>query len=133
GISAGFLLYILSKVTADLSKAELMHPGAAAWVPVLFGAVTGFVVLLYQEDGGWPHRPPLAHFACVGTAGAAPSPPALFFCSFSCSPSRRARPWRNSGRAPIPIPASTRAGSACPAPRRAARDCRRATRTRRCW
>jgi lipopolysaccharide export system permease protein len=51
GIGAGFLLYILSKVTADLSKAELMHPGAAAWVPVLFGAVTGFVVLLYQEDG----------------------------------------------------------------------------------
>jgi lipopolysaccharide export system permease protein len=51
GIGAGFLLYILSKVTADLSKAEFMHPGAAAWVPVLFGAVTGFVVLLYQEDG----------------------------------------------------------------------------------
>jgi lipopolysaccharide export system permease protein len=51
GVGAGFLLYILSKVTADLSKAELMHPGAAAWVPVLFGMVTGFVVLLYQEDG----------------------------------------------------------------------------------
>ncbi|HXW25428.1 MAG TPA: LPS export ABC transporter permease LptG [Xanthobacteraceae bacterium] len=51
GIGAGFLLYILSKVTEDLSKAELMHPGAAAWVPVLFGMVTGFVVLLYQEDG----------------------------------------------------------------------------------
>ena len=51
GVGAGFLLYILSKVTADLSKAELMHPGAAAWVPVLFGVVTGFVVLLYQEDG----------------------------------------------------------------------------------
>jgi lipopolysaccharide export system permease protein len=51
GVGAGFLLYILSKVTEDLSKAELMHPGAAAWVPVLFGTVTGFVVLLYQEDG----------------------------------------------------------------------------------
>jgi lipopolysaccharide export system permease protein len=51
GAGAGFLLYILSKVTEDLSKAELMHPGAAAWVPVLFGTVTGFVVLLYQEDG----------------------------------------------------------------------------------
>jgi lipopolysaccharide export system permease protein len=51
GVGAGFLLYILSKVTADLSKAELMHPGAAAWVPVLFGMVTGFIVLLYQEDG----------------------------------------------------------------------------------
>ena len=51
GVAAGFLLYILSKVTGDLSKAELMHPGAAAWVPVLFGVVTGLVVLLYQEDG----------------------------------------------------------------------------------
>ena len=51
GVGAGFLLYVLSKVTTDLSKAELMHPGAAAWVPVLFGVVTGFVVLLYQEDG----------------------------------------------------------------------------------
>lgn len=30
GIAAGFLLYVLSKVTEDLSKAELMHPLAAA-------------------------------------------------------------------------------------------------------
>jgi len=51
GITAGFLLYVLSKVTEDLSKAELMHPAAAAWLPVLAGGLTGFVVLLYQEDG----------------------------------------------------------------------------------
>ncbi len=51
GVTAGFLLYVLSKVTEDVSKAELMHPAAAAWVPVVFGAVTGIVVLLYQEDG----------------------------------------------------------------------------------
>jgi lipopolysaccharide export system permease protein len=51
GVSAGFLLYVLSKVTEDLSKAELMHPVAAAWLPVLVGALTGFVALLYQEDG----------------------------------------------------------------------------------
>lgn len=51
GVLAGFLLYVLSKVTEDLSKAELMHPAAAAWVPVLFGGLTGFVTLLYQEDG----------------------------------------------------------------------------------
>jgi lipopolysaccharide export system permease protein len=51
GVAAGFLLYVLSKVTEDLSKAELMHPGAAAWLPVLVGGVTGFVALLYQEDG----------------------------------------------------------------------------------
>jgi lipopolysaccharide export system permease protein len=51
GVAAGFLLYVLSKVTEDLSKAELMHPVAAAWLPVLAGSLTGFVVLLYQEDG----------------------------------------------------------------------------------
>jgi lipopolysaccharide export system permease protein len=51
GVAAGFLLYVMSKVTEDLSKAELLHPAAAAWLPVLAGGLTGFVVLLYQEDG----------------------------------------------------------------------------------
>jgi lipopolysaccharide export system permease protein len=51
GVAAGFLLYVLSKVTEDLSKADLMHPVAAAWLPVLAGGLTGFVALLYQEDG----------------------------------------------------------------------------------
>jgi lipopolysaccharide export system permease protein len=51
GVGAGFLLYILQKVTEDLSKAELMHPVAAAWLPVLAGGLTGFIALLYQEDG----------------------------------------------------------------------------------
>jgi lipopolysaccharide export system permease protein len=51
GAAAGFLLYVLSKVTDDLSKAELMHPTAAAWLPVFVGGLTGVVALLYQEDG----------------------------------------------------------------------------------
>jgi lipopolysaccharide export system permease protein len=51
GIAAGFLLYILSKVTEDVSKAELMSPIVAVLIPVLAGGLTGFVVLLYQEDG----------------------------------------------------------------------------------
>ncbi len=51
GVAAGFLLYVLSKVTDDMSKAELMHPVAAAWLPVLAGGLTGFIALLYQEDG----------------------------------------------------------------------------------
>jgi lipopolysaccharide export system permease protein len=51
GVGAGFLLYVLSKVTEDLSKAELMHPIAAAWLPVFVGGLTGFMALLYQEDG----------------------------------------------------------------------------------
>ena len=51
GVGAGFLLYVLSKVTEDLSKAELMHPIAAAWLPVFVGGLTGLLALLYQEDG----------------------------------------------------------------------------------
>ena len=51
GISAGFLLFVLSKITEDMSKAELIPPLIAAWIPVLVGSLTGFVALLYQEDG----------------------------------------------------------------------------------
>ena len=51
GIAAGFLLYVLAKITEDLSKAELMHPVVAAWLPAVIGGLTGFLALLYQEDG----------------------------------------------------------------------------------
>ena len=51
GVSAGFLLFVLSKITDDMSKSELISPMVAAWTPVLVGGLTGFVVLLFQEDG----------------------------------------------------------------------------------
>jgi lipopolysaccharide export system permease protein len=51
GIAAGFLLYVLAKITEDLSKAELMHPVVAAWLPAVVGGLTGFLALLFQEDG----------------------------------------------------------------------------------
>jgi lipopolysaccharide export system permease protein len=51
GISAGFLLFVLQKITEDMSKSELLSPMAAAWIPVLVGGLTGFTALLYQEDG----------------------------------------------------------------------------------
>ena len=51
GLASGFLLYIMSKLTDDLSKAELLTPMIAAWMPAVVGAMTGFVALLYQEDG----------------------------------------------------------------------------------
>jgi lipopolysaccharide export system permease protein len=51
GVASGFLLYIMSKLTDDLCKAELLTPMIAAWMPALIGAMTGFVALLYQEDG----------------------------------------------------------------------------------
>jgi lipopolysaccharide export system permease protein len=51
GMGSGFLLYVMSKVTEDLSKAELMNPVTAAWSPVIVGALIGVVTLLFQEDG----------------------------------------------------------------------------------
>ena len=51
GITAGFLLFVLQKVTDDMSRAELIAPAAAAWIPVAIGGLTGFVALLFQEDG----------------------------------------------------------------------------------
>ena len=49
--AAGFLLYVLSKITEDLSKAELMHPVAAAWLPAVDRWTDRVFALLYQEDG----------------------------------------------------------------------------------
>jgi lipopolysaccharide export system permease protein len=51
GVASGVLLYVMSKLTDDLSKAELLPPILAAWMPAGIGAMTGFVALLYQEDG----------------------------------------------------------------------------------
>ncbi len=51
GICAGFLIFVLQKITEDMSKSELLPPVAAAWIPVLVGGLTGFVALLYLEDG----------------------------------------------------------------------------------
>ena len=51
GVAAGFLLYVGSKVIEDMSKAELLHPVAAAWSPALVGGLVGLLALLYQEDG----------------------------------------------------------------------------------
>jgi lipopolysaccharide export system permease protein len=51
GVAAGFLLYVLSKFFEDFSKAGLLNPTAAAWLPVLLGGLTGVLTLLHQEDG----------------------------------------------------------------------------------
>jgi len=51
GVSVGFLLYVISKVIDDLSKAELLQPTVAAWLPVVMGGMLGLVALLYLEDG----------------------------------------------------------------------------------
>jgi lipopolysaccharide export system permease protein len=51
GVGAGFLLYVVQKLTEDLSKADLLNPIVAAWLPVCLGGLTGLLALLYQEDG----------------------------------------------------------------------------------
>jgi lipopolysaccharide export system permease protein len=51
GISAGFLLYVIAKFTGDMSKAGLIPPLIAAFLPTTIGGLAGFITLLYQEDG----------------------------------------------------------------------------------
>jgi lipopolysaccharide export system permease protein len=51
GIAGGFFLFVLAKITGDLSKAGLMPPLAAAALPAAIGGVTGLLTLLHQEDG----------------------------------------------------------------------------------
>ena len=51
GVAAGFSIYVLSKVTEDLSKAELLYPLLAAWLPIAAGGLFGFLILLHEEDG----------------------------------------------------------------------------------
>jgi lipopolysaccharide export system permease protein len=51
GVAAGFSLYVLSKISEDLSKADLLHPLLAAWLPITAGGLSGLLVLLHEEDG----------------------------------------------------------------------------------
>jgi lipopolysaccharide export system permease protein len=51
GIGGGFLLYVLAKITGDLSKAGLMPAVVAASFPAMAAGLTGVITLLYQEDG----------------------------------------------------------------------------------
>ena len=51
GIASGFLLYVMSKVTDDLARAELLPAIVGAWMPAVVGSLIGVVALLHQEDG----------------------------------------------------------------------------------
>src|SRR5262249_53084731 len=103
GVVVGFLLYVMSKVVGDLSKAGLMPPAVAAALPPLAGGLTGLVMLLYQEDGGWRRRPPLVQPCRIAAGGA--SPRRLLPSSRSCParghrmPSRRGTRSSTSRRA----------------------------------
>lgn len=51
GVTAGFVLYVITKLVTDLGGAGLISPMAAAWGPALVGGMLACLVLLYLEDG----------------------------------------------------------------------------------
>ncbi|MDZ7823343.1 MAG: LptF/LptG family permease [Ahrensia sp.] len=51
GIIAGFVLYVLVKVTSSFGGAGIISPIIAAWLPVLVSGLFGVVFLLHREDG----------------------------------------------------------------------------------
>ncbi len=51
GVTAGFAIYVLAKLSGDVSKAGIIPPMVAAALPAAIGGVGGFLALLYQEDG----------------------------------------------------------------------------------
>jgi lipopolysaccharide export system permease protein len=51
GIGAGFVLYLLTKLVADLGGSGLLSAPVAAWSPAIVGSLLGALALLHQEDG----------------------------------------------------------------------------------
>ena len=51
GIAAGFVLYLLTKMVADLGGSGLLSAPVAAWSPAVVGSMLGALALLHQEDG----------------------------------------------------------------------------------
>ena len=51
GVTAGFVLYVVTEIMRDLGGAGLVGPSVAAWFPAVVGCLLGTLALLYQEDG----------------------------------------------------------------------------------
>ncbi len=51
GVSAGFVLYVVTEVMRDLGGAGIIGSAVAAWLPAVVGSLLGTLALLYQEDG----------------------------------------------------------------------------------
>ena len=51
GIAAGFLLYVLTKITSDLGGNGIINPMLAAWGPSIIALTFGATALLFLEDG----------------------------------------------------------------------------------
>jgi lipopolysaccharide export system permease protein len=51
GVTAGFMLYVATKVINDLGEAGFVSAPVAGWSPSVVGCLFGVYVLLQQEDG----------------------------------------------------------------------------------
>jgi lipopolysaccharide export system permease protein len=51
GVTAGFVLYVATKIIGDLGGAGLLSAPVAAWSPAILGSLLGTLALLHQEDG----------------------------------------------------------------------------------
>ena len=51
GLGAGFVLYLLTKMVADLGSSGLLSVPVAAWAPAIVGTMLGTLALLQREDG----------------------------------------------------------------------------------
>ena len=51
GVTAGFVLYVATKIIGDLGGAGLLSAPVAAWSPAFIGGMLGTLALLHQEDG----------------------------------------------------------------------------------
>lgn len=51
GVAAGFVLYVATKMVANMGGAGLLSAPIAAWSPALVGSLLGALALLHQEDG----------------------------------------------------------------------------------
>ena len=51
GVTAGFVLYVATRIVEDLGNAGLVSTVFAAWAAPTIGAMLGSLTLLYREDG----------------------------------------------------------------------------------
>ncbi|HLH12448.1 MAG TPA: LPS export ABC transporter permease LptG [Methylovirgula sp.] len=51
GLGAGFVLYLLTKMVADLGGSGVLSTPVAAWSPAVVGSLLGALALLNTEDG----------------------------------------------------------------------------------
>lgn len=51
GVSAGFVLYVVTEIARDLGSEGLVPAALAAWAPAVVASLMGSTVLLHREDG----------------------------------------------------------------------------------